>query len=95
MSDPATANIVLFGGIILIMYFFMLRPQMKKAREQQTFLDNLQKGDKIVTVGGIHGKVTRISDQTLVIQVEDGAKLKIEKSVVSLDYSQVKDTAKS
>ncbi|MGB1206817.1 MAG: preprotein translocase subunit YajC [Chitinophagales bacterium] len=95
-ADPnatnAIANIILFGGIILIMYFFMIRPQMKRAKEQKTYLDTLKKGDKIVTIGGVHGKILKVNEQTLVIEVdkETGTKLKIEKAVVSLEFTQTK-----
>jgi len=93
-TDPnatnAIANIILFGGIILIMYFFMIRPQMKRAKEQKNYLDTLRKGDKIVTIGGVHGKILKISDQTLVIEIdkETGTKIKIEKAVISSEFTQ-------
>jgi preprotein translocase subunit YajC len=66
-------------------YFFMIRPQMKKAKEEKKFREELAKGDRIVTIGGIHGKVAEIKDTTLIIEVGDNQRLKIEKTAVSKD----------
>ena len=73
--------------VIVVFYFFMIRPQLKKTKEQKKFRENLAKGDKIVTIGGIHGKIYDIQDTTFIIEVENGHKLKIEKSAVSMDSS--------
>ena len=78
------SQLFLFGGIILIMYFFMIRPQMKKAKEAKKFREALSKGDNIVTIGGIHGKVLEINETNLLIATE-GGKLRVEKSAVSPD----------
>jgi len=81
-------NIVLFGGIIVIFYLFMIRPQQKKQKDQKKFIEAIKKGDKIVTVGGIHGKITTIEDDTVMLEIERGAKMKIEKSSISLEASK-------
>lgn len=73
--------------IIVVFYFFMIRPQLKKSKDQKKFRENIAKGDKIVTIGGIHGKIVEIQDTTFIIEVEGGHKLKIEKSAVSMDSS--------
>lgn len=78
--------------IIVVFYFFMIRPQMKKAKEQKKFRENIKVGDKIVTIGGIHGKIAEIADTTFIITVEAGVKLKIEKSAVSMDNSALLGT---
>ena len=78
---------IMMLGMIAIMYFFMIRPQMKKAKEQKKFREGLKKGDKIVTIGGLHGKIAEIHDTTIIIETETGIKLKFEKSAVSLDQS--------
>lgn len=81
-------NLVLIGGMILIFWLFMIRPQAKKAKEQKNFIDNLQKGDKIVTIAGIHASVFKINeDGTLQIEVSPGSYLKIEKSAISQEWS--------
>lgn len=71
--------------LIFVFYFFMIRPQMKKQKDQAKFKESIQKGDKIVTIGGVHGKIVEINDKTFVIEVEGGMRLRIEKSAVSLE----------
>jgi preprotein translocase subunit YajC len=87
-----TANpIILFSEIALIIvvfYFFMIRPQMKKAKDQKKFVDELKKGDKVVTTAGIHGKIVDMNDTTFVLEVEGGTKIRFDKAAVSLDASK-------
>ncbi len=73
--------------IIVVFYFFMIRPQLKKTKEQKKFRENIKAGDKIVTIGGIHGKISDVGETTFMITVEGGVKLKIEKSAISMDAS--------
>ncbi len=73
-------------AIIIVFYFFMIRPQMKKAKEQKKYIEALKKGDKILTIGGIYGKIADIKDDgTIIMEVEDGSKMKISKNAVSQD----------
>jgi preprotein translocase subunit YajC len=73
-------------AIIVVFYFFMIRPQMKKAKEQKKYIEALKKGDKILTIGGIYGKIADIKeDGTIIMEVEDGSKMKISKNAVSQD----------
>jgi preprotein translocase subunit YajC len=86
------SSIMSFLPLILIMvvfYFFFIRPQMKKAKDQRKYREALKKGDKIITVGGIHGKIADVNETTLLIEVEGGNKLLIEKSAVVMDPSQI------
>ena len=69
-------------AIAVVFYFFMIRPQMKRSKEAKSFRENLGIGDKIITSGGIHGKVLEVSDTTILISSE-GTKLRIEKSSIS------------
>jgi len=81
-------QLFLMLAIIAVFYFFMIRPQAKKAKEQKKFIDNLQKGDKIVTLAGIHATVYKINeDGTLQIEVNPGSYLKIEKSAISMEWT--------
>mgnify|MGYP001794441758 CR=1 FL=1 len=80
-------TLFLLGGMILVFYFFMIRPQMKKQKAAKKFMEEIKKGDKIITIGGIHGKIAEIHDTTFMIEVENGVKLKILKSAVSMDNS--------
>ncbi len=73
-------------AIVVVFYFFMIRPQMKKAKDQKKYIEALKKGDKILTIGGIYGKIVEVrEDATLIMEVEDGTKMKIAKSAVSND----------
>ncbi|EON78756.1 Preprotein translocase subunit YajC [Lunatimonas lonarensis] len=81
-------QVFLFGSIILIMYFFMIRPQQKKQKETTLFINEVKKGDQVVTVGGIHGKVYSVEGDTILLELDKGLKLKIEKSALSLDYTK-------
>ena len=75
--------------IILTMWLFLLRPQAKRAKSQKTFVDNLVKGDKIVTIAGIHGTVNKVNEDgtTLQLETSPGSYLKIEKSAISMDWT--------
>ena len=78
----AYANWILFGGMFLIMYLFILRPQIKRQKKAKEYRDGISKGDKIVTIGGIHGKIVSISDLTVVLEVESG-KIRVSKTALS------------
>jgi preprotein translocase subunit YajC len=73
--------------IIVVFYFFMIRPQMKRQKETQKFRDALQRGDKVVTSGGIYGRIDEIKDNIIYLEVAPNIKLKIDKSVVLKDMS--------
>ena len=73
--------------IIVVFYFFMIRPQMKRQKETQKFRDALQKGDKVVTSGGIYGRIDEIKDQIIYLEVAPNIKLKVDKSVVLKDMT--------
>jgi preprotein translocase subunit YajC len=79
----------MLGAMFVVMYFFMIRPQMKKNKAQIAFKDAIKKGDKIVTTGGIHGKIAEIRDTTFIIDTEAGGKLRIDKSSVSMDSTKI------
>jgi len=75
--------------MIAVFWFFMIRPQTKKAKQQKNFIDNLQKGDKVVTIAGIHGAVNKVNDDnTISLEINSGSYLKIEKSAISMEWSQ-------
>jgi preprotein translocase subunit YajC len=81
-------QLVLLGGMILVFYFFMIRPQAQKAKKAKTFQEGLQKGDKIVTIAGIHGSVNKVNDDgTIQLEVSPGSYLKIERSAISMEWS--------
>ena len=82
-SSGAT-TLVFFVLIFAVMYFFMIRPQIKKQKKERVYRESLKIGDKIITIGGVHGKVVEISKSSLVIEVHGGTKIKIEKTAVSM-----------
>lgn len=93
-GSAQTMQIVMLVGIVVVFYFFMIRPQTKKAKEAKNFQTGLQKGDKIVTIAGIHGKIDKVNeDNTLQIEVSPGSYLKIEKSAISMEWSKQLNTA--
>ncbi len=79
---------VFMGGIILVFWLFMIRPQAKKAKEQKKYIDNLAKGDKIVTHAGIHGTINKVNeDNTVQLETSPGSYIKLEKSAISQEMS--------
>lgn len=74
--------------IVVVFYFFMIRPQTKKAKEAKKFREALSKGDKVITIGGLHGKIVEVKDQHLVISIANGVDVKVQKSAVSPELSQ-------
>jgi len=73
--------------IILVFYLFFIRPQMKKSKDQKKFRESLKKGDKVITIGGIHGKIAEIDETTVVLEVGNQMRLTFEKSAIALDSS--------
>ncbi|MBK6347734.1 MAG: preprotein translocase subunit YajC [Bacteroidales bacterium] len=80
-------SLIFLGLIMVVFYFFFIRPQAKKAKDLKKYREALKKGDKIVTIGGIHGKIVEVQETTFTIEVEDGSRLRIEKSAVAGDAS--------
>ena len=73
--------------IVVVMWFFMIRPQRKQQKELQNFRDSLKKGDKVVTIGGIYGTVVEIKDKTVLIEVDSNVKLRVDKNSLVKDFS--------
>ena len=82
------------GGIILVFYFFMIRPQQKKAKQEKEFRESLKKGDKVVTIGGIHGRIVSIEEDGILVEVDNGVKLKFDKSAIRPAAPDAASTAK-
>lgn len=81
-------NLILIGGIVIIFYFFMVRPQQKKQKDQKTYIESLKKGDQVITIGGLHGKISAVESETVVVEVDRGVKLTLEKTAISLEASK-------
>ena len=85
-KSSSTGTLIMMGMMILVFWLFMIRPQAKKAKKQKEFINNLQKGDKIVTIAGIHGKVNKLNDDnTLELETSPGSYIKIERSAISME----------
>ena len=79
---------IFLGLMIVVFWLFFIRPQAKKAKQQKSFIDNLQKGDKVVTIAGIHGVINKVNeDGTISLEINPGSYLKIEKSAISLEWT--------
>ena len=87
-GNPLIFFVLIFG----VFWFFMIRPQVKKQKSERKFREQINKGDRVVTTGGIHGKVSNVSEGTVLLDVGEGIKLKIEKSAISLDLSPKKNS---
>lgn len=79
--------------IIVVFYFFMIRPQMKKAKDHKKYVEELKKGDKVITTSGIHGKIVDVNDTTFLVDVDSGTKIRFEKSSISLEASKALNTS--
>ncbi len=87
-SGGGSFQLIFLVGMILVFWLFFIRPQAKKAKGQKKFIENIQKGDKIVTIAGIHGKIQQINeDGTLSIEISPGNYIKIEKSTISMEWT--------
>jgi len=82
------AQFILFGGMIVVFYLFFIRPQQKKQKNQKKFLEEVKKGVTVVTIGGIHGKIISINDTTVILEIDKGARIKIEKTSISMDATK-------
>jgi preprotein translocase subunit YajC len=88
-GGAGTLQFLMIGAMILVFWLFMIRPQAKKQKVAKKFQEEMQKGDKIVTIAGIHGTVNRVNDDgTILMETSPGSYLKIEKQAISIEWSQ-------
>ena len=87
-------SFLFFGAIILIFYFFMIRPQQKKAKDQKKFIEEIKKGDYVVTIGGAHGYIAELEGDTFILEVEKGGRIRFNKSAISLDATKLANNKK-
>ena len=92
-SAYLTSSLIMFALIILIFYFLIYRPQKKRDKEAKAMLAAMKKGDKVVTIGGIHGTIVTVKDKTVVIKVDDSARIEFSKEAISSVIS--KDAVKT
>jgi len=92
-SNPLTSLLPLVL-IIVVFYFFMIRPQVKRQKELKNYRSSLQKNDKVITTGGIYGKITDVKEQTVTIEIAENIRIKVDKSAVLKDSSDLETTQK-
>jgi preprotein translocase subunit YajC len=80
--------LLIYGGLFVVIYFFFIRPQTQKAKAQKTYIEQLEKGAKVVTSGGIHGRILKVEDTTFLVEIDNNVKIKIEKSGISMELTQ-------
>ncbi|HEY8510772.1 MAG TPA: preprotein translocase subunit YajC [Cyclobacteriaceae bacterium] len=81
-------QLLFFVGIIFVFYFFMIRPQQKKAKEQKKFIEEVKKGDYVVTIGGMHGNIVEIEGETVILEVEKGGRIRLNKAAISMEATR-------
>ena len=87
------ANLIILVLFTAVMYFFFFLPQIKKQKKQKNFIAELKKGDKVVTTGGIHGKIVELKDLTCILDTGGGMKLKINRAAINMEASALLDSS--
>jgi preprotein translocase subunit YajC len=89
------STLIMMGLMFVVFYFFLIRPQSKKAKEAQNFISSIKVGDKVITLAGIHGKIVSINDEdkTFLIQIDGPTRMKIEKTAVNAELSKTLNVA--
>lgn len=82
------SSFIFFGAIIVVFYFFMIRPQQKKAKDQKKFVEEIKKGDYVVTIGGAHGTIAEMEGDTFILEVEKGGRIRFNKSAISMEATR-------
>ncbi|MEW5846896.1 MAG: preprotein translocase subunit YajC [Bacteroidota bacterium] len=92
-AAPQGANplmtFLMFGLIIVVFYFFMIRPQMKRQKELRKFQESLKKGDKVIIAGGVYGKVSEVKDEYVMVEISDNVEVKVAKSTIIRDVTDI------
>jgi len=86
-GNEGMINLIFMAAIMLVAYFFLIRPQAKRAREQRSFAESLEKGMSVVTAGGIHGKITKVEDSTVTLEVSNKTYLTVERQTINMEMT--------
>jgi preprotein translocase subunit YajC len=86
--------LLMFPAIIAIFYFLIIRPQNKKQKETQKMLENLKKGDRVVTIGGIHGVIQSVKEQSVIVKIDDNVKVEFSRNAISTIEAAAKEDKK-
>ena len=82
---------IFIGIMLLVLYLFMIRPQQRRQKEQKRYIEALQVGDEVISLGGMHGKIVALQEKTLVIEIDKGVKVTVERSAISYEASKRKN----
>ncbi|CAN5408790.1 preprotein translocase subunit YajC [soil metagenome] len=93
-SGGGMMQVVFLVAIIVVFYFFMIRPQMRKQKAEQSFRTTLEKGAKIVTIGGVHGRIVEVAEKTFLVEVDSNVRMRIEKTAISAEATKALDQSK-
>lgn len=93
-QNSAWSSMIFMVAIVGIFYFFMIRPQQKKTKDQKKFVEEVKKGDLVVTIGGAHGRVAELEGDTVILEFERGARIKFSKSSISMESSRAANAGK-
>ncbi len=93
-QSSGAMQMIFLVAIIVVFYFFMIRPQMRKQKAEQGFRTTLEKGAKIVTIGGIHGRIVEVADKTFLVEVDSNVKMRIDKTAISAEATKAIDQSK-
>ncbi|OGU77794.1 MAG: preprotein translocase subunit YajC [Ignavibacteria bacterium RBG_16_34_14] len=85
------STLIMFGAIFLIFYFMIIRPQQKRAKQREKMLSSIEKGDKVITSGGLHGIIAGLDEKTVLLAISDNVKVKVERSAVTTVLSSKED----
>jgi preprotein translocase subunit YajC len=87
-------NILMIVGMVAVFYFFLLRPQQQRAKKQKTFLESLAREMKVVTTGGVHGKIIDVSEATVTVEIDKGVRVKLDKTAIAYESGVIAETTK-
>ena len=79
---------VMMAGVMIVFYFFMIRPQQKKAKDAKKFVEEIKRGDYVVTIGGAHGHIAELEGDTFILEVEKGGRIRFNKSAISMESTK-------
>lgn len=94
MDQSGIINILMIVGMVAVFYFFLLRPQQQQRKKQKTFIDSLTREMKVVTTGGVHGKIIDVSDTTVILEIDKGVRMKLDKIAIAYESGKVIETKK-
>ena len=87
-TGGGTAQILMMVAIFVVFYFFMIRPQQQKQKDQKKFIEAVKPGDRVVTIGGMHGKVVSVDELTIVLEIDRGLKATFDRASVSMESTK-------